>query len=287
MKIAVLLFGHLRDFENCADSLNENLLSRYDCDVFMHTWDELDSKTYPWHEQRMEPKNVSTWIGEKIELLYHPREYVVEHQEKWHEEQIVNSSYTPSLSFSTAGMHFMFYSMNRANEMRIEYEKKHSVTYDFIIVTRPDVALLNKLDIEKVMFQAATLGLPIEKCRFFAPMQPSSTWPNAFVINGTNDILFCAKPDVINKYIRANKNIDIDFIKKHSFNIVSVYTAKEIKDGGIFPIPMSFPLGIDWTFSGTRVKKKKNKEIKLIAGFGAKLLRPIAKLYNKCANYSE
>lgn len=288
MKIAVLLFGHLRDFEQCADSLNKNLLSRYDCDVFMHTWDELDSKTYSWHEQRVNPVNVSTWIGEKIEELYHPIDYIVEHQEKWQDEQIVKSAYTSNLSFSTAGMHFMFYSMNRANELRLAYQKKKNVIYDFIVVTRPDVELLHALDVEKIIHQANLLGYSIEKCRFFAPMQPSSTWPNAFVTNGTNDILFCAIPDVIDKYIKANKSIDIDFVEKHCINIVSVYTAKELKDGGVFPIPLSFPLGTDWTFSGVRTKRKQNKYIKsLLFRAGAKLLQPMAKLYDKCAKYSE
>ena len=55
LKIAVQLFGHFRTFEKCAQALKENLLDRYDCDVFIHTWGsnrarhpELVSRRSPW-----------------------------------------------------------------------------------------------------------------------------------------------------------------------------------------------------------------------------------------------
>lgn len=275
MKIAVLLFGHLRDFETCAPSLKSNLIDRYDCDVFMHTWDELDSKTYSWHEQRVQPENVSQWIDARIKELYHPKDFIVEHQEKWSDEQIITSTYTPSLTFSNAGMHFMFYSMNKANMLRKTYENKHKENYDYVVVTRPDVELLSSFNVERYIEQARIIGLPLNKCRFFAPMQPSSSWANAFVINGTNDILFFAQPNVIDTYIDTNEEISIEFIKKHDINIVSIFTSKEVIDGGLLPIPLSYSLGTDWLFSGSRKKENKKGILAFVARILAALLKPM------------
>ena len=49
LKIAVCFFGHLRTFEKCAPKLRENMLNKYNCDIFMHTWDKLNHNTLTWH----------------------------------------------------------------------------------------------------------------------------------------------------------------------------------------------------------------------------------------------
>ena len=52
-------FGHLRTFERCAPTLKENLLDRYpDHEVFLHTWDRLESETVTHHERFCMPSPV-------------------------------------------------------------------------------------------------------------------------------------------------------------------------------------------------------------------------------------
>ena len=57
MKIAVQFFGHLRTFMDCYNSINENLLNRYDADVFFYTWDRLDHNTKTWHQFHLANNN--------------------------------------------------------------------------------------------------------------------------------------------------------------------------------------------------------------------------------------
>jgi hypothetical protein len=39
MKVAVLLTGHSRDYSKTFESLKNNVLDKYDCDVYLNTWD--------------------------------------------------------------------------------------------------------------------------------------------------------------------------------------------------------------------------------------------------------
>ena len=52
MKIAVCFFGHLRTFKECAKHIKHNLLDKYDCDLFMHTWSTYNHHTKTHHENR-------------------------------------------------------------------------------------------------------------------------------------------------------------------------------------------------------------------------------------------
>ena len=45
LKIAICFFGHLRSFKRCAPALKRCFLDKYDCDLFIHTWDMLNHNT--------------------------------------------------------------------------------------------------------------------------------------------------------------------------------------------------------------------------------------------------
>ena len=251
MKVAVLLYGHLRDYDKCAESLKIHLLNRYDCDVFMHTWDVTDHSTLSWHGQRFHPKNVDDSIIEKIKMHYDPKGLIVEHQQPYKNEEIIEPNEYRKYKFSTASCHYLFYTMSRVNELRKEYEKKYCIKYDYLIVTRPDVQLKNDLDIEKIIQQSIILGLNLNKCRFFATNTTNSCYENAFILNSPNDLFFMGVPSCIDEYIAVNTNHTREFVTEHAINVVSIYTSKEIASG-IHPIPLSYTLGQDWTFSGYR-----------------------------------
>ena len=295
MKIAVLLYGHLRDFETCADSLKQNLLSRYDCDVFMHTWDERDHNSKCWHEQRFDAAHVGEETIDIIISKYNPKGIIVEHQEKYAQEKIIQSPYNKDLKMSSAIPYYMFYTMNQANQLRLDYENKNGITYDFVIVTRPDVQLKTPFEIEKFLNQIDVLGFDKDSCRFFCPYEPQ--WLNEWaqtLINTPNDIFFFATPTVVNKYIEANANLTEEQIEKYMVNAVSVYTANEIRHG-VMPIPIRYMMDSDWDSSVLRSLRddSKKREIKpwkkAIFGFIAILLYPIFRLQKKyqIINYYE
>lgn len=51
MKLAILLFGHMRTFEYSGQFFMKNVAEYYDCDIFIHTWDTIDSQTKSWHDR--------------------------------------------------------------------------------------------------------------------------------------------------------------------------------------------------------------------------------------------
>lgn len=281
MKIAVLLFGHLRDFENCADALNENLLMHYDADVFMHTWDELDHNSKGWHEQRVEASRVNEEI---VVEKYHPKGLVIEHQEKYSKERVLQSPYFENFRLSSAIPYFIFYSLNKANQLRLAYEKKNGITYDYIFVTRPDVRLKTPFYLEKYLWQIDVLGFDMDACRFFGTYEPKYFSLGYTITNQSNDLFFFAKPNVVNKYIDVNVHLTEEEIEKYMINGVSIYTAKEIRSG-IMPIPLTYMMDADWDYSGVRVNNVKTSGNNNIFKRALKsLLRPIYRIAKRLLN---
>ncbi|MDF2870904.1 MAG: putative sugar transferase [Anaerocolumna sp.] len=244
MKIAVLLYGHLRTFDQCANSLKENLLSLYDCDLFMHTWSETDHNTKSWHKRTTTPLSVDRNIKDNIIKYYSPKRLIIEEQPLYQGE-LFDFLVEPFTTVSSIGMHFMFDSMNKANQSRIDYEKEMGTKYDLVVVTRPDILFYHSLDIDKILYQAKICEIDIMKARFFAYVASNNESNVSLLINRVNDILFLANPYVIDKYISCNLQLEADFIREHLINIVTVYTAAEFK-AGIQPIPIAFQYGVDW-----------------------------------------
>ena len=291
MKIAVLLFGHLRDFEVCAESLRDNLLNKYNGDVFIHTWDVLDHNSKSWHEQRLEASKVDESVIEIINSKYQPKGLIVERQEKFTDERLVQLSYLPDKEISTAIPHYMFYSMNKANQLRKAYEKKSGITYDYVFVTRPDVRLKKIFNVEYYVNEANVLGLDFNACRFCGSFEDMSLGGISFC--RSNDLFFFAKPNVIDKYIEVNRVLTDEEIQKYGLTIVSLYTAKEIH-AGIMPISLTYSMSKDWDYGGARQhqcppSQQYNPWKKAIFKIGAVALYPLSRLQKKyrLLNYYE
>ena len=143
MKVAIQLYGHLRTYKRCFSALKRHLLDKYDCDIFMHTWDMVDHNTPTWHEYCSQ--NAMKKIEEKeIIPLYHPKLLKIENQPlKDLGVLIANKN-----QISIFGIQSMFYSMKSVNGLRQKYEKDKKIQYDFVIFIRPDILLLEDFDIE-------------------------------------------------------------------------------------------------------------------------------------------
>ena len=265
MKLAILLFGHLRDFEKCAPTLKKYILDVYDCDLFMHTWDEFDHTTLSSHGLSGIDKKIDEEILANINNLYAPKGLLIEHQDKYEKEKVHSSSVQDGFKFSTSTLHFSFLSLQKANNLRIEYQEKNNIQYDYVLVTRPDVEFLSPFDIHNYIRQANILGLDLNKCRFFAASALNSHKGVTFYINEPNDILYFAKPDVITKYISINEEISDQYAIDHAVSVVTIYTSRELEND-LMPVPISYTLGDDWTF----LKKRKESDLDYIKMKGVK-----------------
>ena len=264
MKIAILLFGHMRTYAYCVPFLKKNLLSCYDCDVFIHTWDTFESSTLKWDKRQGLSEKLSLATLEHIENQYKPKKMLVESQLIKNDE-IINSL-IDSKKVSFTGMQYMLESLYKVNSLRKEYQKEKNIKYDLIIVTRPDIAIYNKLPLEASLREASMLGYEIDRCRFFAGLSNVSHANVSLMVHRGCDMLFWGKETAIDNFIKSNYKLDYEFVKTHFYNVVSVYVANEIKRKNI-PLQVCFQFGKDWKNirqEPLNSKKTKSKLYKLL-----------------------
>lgn len=258
MKVAVQFFGHLRTFEKCADSVKRHLINLYDCDVFMHTWDETEHRTKTWRAEKEKIDSVDDKTIEKLKLLYNLKNIVVEKQDVTSDVDFIACQHNQGcLQISSKGMRFMLYSQNRVNSIRQEYQKKHNVKYDYIIFIRPDIKLksdfiLDNID-EELKFQE---DIPIRYCA--CNISKFNEFP--IIGNCASDIIFLGRPEDVDKSMDVLMRIDF---KKHKDNMWNPETLfnQELAKAGIYSNFINYFYGRDWTIVRSQKKVKFRKKI--------------------------
>lgn len=144
-RIAIQFFGHLRTFEKCLPALKKHLLNRYDCDIFMHTWDTYNHNTKTWHNNfRGATKSVSKDKIKKL-LKITDEQIVIEHQKNIDSGKFMANG----VEFSLHGLKSVQHSIKTVNELREKYQKKHKIKYDCVVCIRPDILLMSPLNLDK------------------------------------------------------------------------------------------------------------------------------------------
>jgi len=139
MKVAVCLSGHLRKFDQTFLSLDKYLLGKYDCDIFIHTWDKLG------YHSRFKNDSVSENTMDsidKINSLFKPKKIIVEHSSFIDDLKLQSFQYAPHLVNEPKPAHHMasmFYKIFACNEIRNQYQLENNVNYDWIIRSRTDL----------------------------------------------------------------------------------------------------------------------------------------------------
>lgn len=139
MKIAVCLSGHLRKFEQTFPTLHFYLLRHHDCDIFIHTWDEMGYACNYKTDQRREMTAVHV---PEVERMFKPKKMIVEQSSFVEELKKQGNEYAPHLRNEpkhVGHMASMFYKIYAANELRKRYELETGNKYDWIVRCRPDL----------------------------------------------------------------------------------------------------------------------------------------------------
>lgn len=243
MKIAVQFFGHLRNYEKCASSIKKHLLSLYDCDVFMHTWSETDHHTQTWHKQNNGSSKVDGKTIEKLKLLYNLKDIVVEKQNETKNDTLIPCQHNHGKSLiSKSGIGFMLYSQQKVNKLRKKYQKLHNVKYDYVLMVRPDIKLnkdfiLNTVDSE-INVQQPRIA------RYCACTIHNS--PEFPIIGDTaSDIIYFARPEIIDKTIDILNKIDLEKHKNDMWNPESLFN-QELESHGIYSLFINYQGKTDW-----------------------------------------
>lgn len=152
MKIAICISGHLRTFEKTHASLKRNVLDKYDCDVFLSTWDNVGNTLYHAHYPTgFDETDDKIDVG-RVKEVYQPTGLAI--QNAFDEDvQAIKKPFEGLTTRNGANVQHivpMYYKMWHCNNLRKEHQKKTGINYDVVVKCRPDV-YIHKLDAEKAM----------------------------------------------------------------------------------------------------------------------------------------
>ena len=136
MKICLLVSGHLRTFKSCLPSQKKLLVDELGCDVFFHSWKDIESKTTSWHNNHMTNRQVDDSDISFIKKVLEPKLMAFEDQVEF---GINNNLYNSKISLN--GLKNMTYGFKRAKELMNQYQEETGKKYDLIVKIRPDIML--------------------------------------------------------------------------------------------------------------------------------------------------
>lgn len=258
MKVAIQFFGHLRAFEKCVDSVKQHLIDLYDCDVFMHTWDETEHRTKTWHEEKEKIRSVDDSMIEKIRLLYGVKEIVVEKQDVGLEDDVIACQHNQgNTQISSIGMRFMLYSQNKVNQIRLEYQKKHNIKYDYVIFIRPDIKLKRDFILENIDKE---LKFQEKISARYCACNILKTNEFPIIGNCASDIIFFGRPEDMDNAMDVLSHIDFKKYKNNMWNPETLFNQELVK-AGIYSNFINYLHGSDWIIVKPQKKVKLRKKI--------------------------
>ncbi len=250
LKVAVQFYGHLRTFEKTYKSLYDNLFNLYDCDVFIHTWNELQHRTKTWYDQRSNRTKISETYKQKINSFYNPKRLLIETQDIPEKDTVLQSKIISDAVMSLTGIKYLFYSQYKVNVLRKKYQQKCDINYDYVIIIRPDIMLHNALCINDFVKQYEFINnKSADNCRFAAHnVESNAKSPIKLREICASDILYFGKPNAIdntcNFYLKIKENDD--FLIKNFSNPEGL-AVKHNKDNGIETVLICYTDNYDWS----------------------------------------
>jgi len=174
LKLALCLSGQARGLFQAKNYIKKNLLDIYNVDVFCHTWKPPGGIT----QMKM---------YEDINFLYDPiyLAYDMPLPATTNSDMFVPNASHPA-NFCTS----MFYSIYKANDLRIRHQVLNDVKYDFVIRSRFDLALNKVIDFSS-----------LEKGKVY--ISKDTDGPNPLL----NDQFAIADPDTMNVYASTYLNL--------------------------------------------------------------------------------
>ena len=261
LKIGICFFGHLRTYEQCAPFLRRNLLDRYDCDLFMHTWTTFDNHTKSHHGY---PKiNGFVKESEVVNAYGEFKELTIEEQKpldlgivkvKLHQNSKVHEH-------GIFGIGAQFHSIRESVRLCEEYALQNGIKYDFILCVRPDIWLKKPLNIgdvlESLSEQDSTKG-------FYTIARDYARLMNGFEGLMANDILFFGMPEVISDILK-NTTRHTDRFKPNTltYQVPELELIKLVKERGWTPYRMDFHYGVDWEIRRRDTKRRRFIRVKI------------------------
>lgn len=146
MKIALCFSGQPRYLDEGYLQIYKNILVKYNVDIFVHTWwDEKMSNKQMTLNSLLSYGRKYIWKPNTLELIekyYSPKKILHQHQIEFETYSNVNYELcTPK------NVHSMFYSIEKSNQLKSDYEIENNFVYDAVIRCRFDIQF-NKFEVD-------------------------------------------------------------------------------------------------------------------------------------------
>ncbi len=221
MNVALCVSGHLRTVKKCYASQYKNLLSKFNPDVFIHTWDYSEANTNSWHDEHGQRKKIDESLLYFVEQRYKPKVFEIEKEKKFSIEgdQV-------GTTISLKGLKSMTYGMKKSYQLMKDHSKKNNKSYDHVIRLRPDLLLkqdfisLNqsvqlsmygrKGQAEKIIYQNVDVNYSALDCLFIENQK--NITKSAFLINDDFEKFYCKDNFIHSPFV--------DFLIQNKVNLI-------------------------------------------------------------------
>lgn len=152
MKLAVCLSGHYRTHDITFSNWYEKLYSKYDCDVFFHTWNVNGSRIGVLNDEiSIEDLTPLEYTDEQLKEKFKFTDVVIESYGDLHGMFLIASSVVRerrSQMFELQNrrvvhLYSMWYKALKCFELMENYANKNNIKYDLVIKSRPDLSIFD------------------------------------------------------------------------------------------------------------------------------------------------
>ena len=155
MKLALMMSGHPRLYDDTFSSWNTNLFTHHDVDIFFHMWETRGYKDASMIHAGGIVQDTLVDINH-LRKIWNPTKLVMETYNDYHEQfvEYTNQWFALRDKFGLLEAHrpisntSMYYKWWACNQLRLEYEIQTSTKYDCVILSRPDIYLEDELPSE-------------------------------------------------------------------------------------------------------------------------------------------
>jgi len=224
-RVAILFFGLTRNLEKTINIIKKNLLTplnenNYEYDIFIHTY-----KIHGPYYNMWSGESVTNYINEDIEKILKPKYYIFDDQGEIINTIDFNEYYTKlgnwtgmTPELTTILIKNMCLALYSKKQITLLFEQ-YKDNYDYAIITRPDMQIDSKLDINYFN--------ELNNTNIIIPQKEWYTGCNdRLCIGKPNTIIYCGKLfDELKEYSRRKSIISERFFKdkldERSINIIA------------------------------------------------------------------
>lgn len=143
MRTALLVYGQLREYEKCMDSINKYIINPFKPDVFVNVWRNRGHSLYS--EVANIDTSFSNDIIDDVDVIkyFKPKDLYIEDYSKWLNS--LHGIYADVMATEKKSATPKNYKIKLVNQMKRNYEDLHNFKYDCVIVFRPDTILFSNI----------------------------------------------------------------------------------------------------------------------------------------------